>query len=239
MRSASDSAPLPRCLMSEKPQEHLVPCLHQFYPHHKGTCCSEHPGILLPTGLCSSCLGRVRTALNTLGHPSLHLIQLQLSYQVTFSVESPRIIWLAITSASTFLSGHMCGRVQGTHWPAPCHFSFSCPARVPSVLSDPGPPTPYPDFGYSHLFKAPSMQRVLKHPRLYPLQLQLSFQYAFSAKSSRSSQLVPILASAILSGHLLCIELRNLLAFTPPLHQPSHQYIFCTDHSRTAQLAPI
>lgn len=72
---------------------------------------------------------------------------------------------------------------------------------------------PVPCLSSSHPFITPSMQRVPGHSRFYPLQLQLSCQYAFCAKSSRSSQLAPTLLSAILSGHPLCRELA-----TPPVH---------------------
>lgn len=143
--------------------------------------------------------------LSTLGHSSLHSIQLQLSLHVTLSVENHGVDWLATISASAVLPGHILCREPGTTLICN-HSGFSCPARAPSAQSSPGPPTLYPSFSpvtpsghplyreswstqvyihfsFSYLAKVPAVSRVQ-----VPLaSTHFSFSYFARARSVYSS----------------------------------------------------
>ena len=69
------------------------------------------------------------------------------------------------------------------------HFSFSYPARAPSVQNTQGPPQPMPT-----------------------LQFQLSCHGAFCVESLRTHLLAPTSISAVLPGYLLCREPRDLFS---------------------------
>ncbi|XP_026335891.2 cylicin-1 [Ursus arctos] len=116
--------------------------MHQLQTPHMGTCYVEHPralssipGLAPPTWPGHHCTEYVKTPslapssasailpdhpqCGEPGHPGLYPIQVQLSCQDTFFMETPRI--------------------TTTH----AHFSFNSPPKMPSTPSIPRPPTLY------------------------------------------------------------------------------------------------
>lgn len=137
--------------------------------------------------------------LSTPGHPGLHLLQLQLSRQSAFSVESPKISRLPLTPPSA--------SCQGTHcienFPAHAHLNNSSLAWAPSAQNIQGPDVAHSPCWDPHqppaetslniefsnaLFTSTSTSAILPRcpfciepqdsPRLHPLQLQLFLQGA-------------------------------------------------------------
>ena len=150
------------------------------------------------------------------------------------------------TLAFTVLPGLPCTECPRTCWPIPCLnsiYPFSA-SSVPRVLECPRSPWLGPTL-VSAILPGQPLGRELRdlpdtlsapaalrgHCGLYPLCLQLPGQVALSVKNTRTlqltpfsasavlpgyPQLVPTLVSAILSGHTLCRPLQELPASTLP-----------------------
>lgn len=155
LTSASEAATLSGCLLHRVSQEPLTcACISFSHPARASPVYSVWSTATC-TSLGSSHPSRASPALSTLGYPGLHPNQLQLSCQVTLSVESPRT-----TPAGTHFSFSCPAKVPSGHRtpgrPGLIHFSFSCLDRVPAVWKSPGPPV--------HSSHSPSQAaKVTKH----------------------------------------------------------------------------
>lgn len=114
--TSAPAAP-PGCYINEMSWDQLAPCLD-----------SSHPA-------------KVPPVVSTPRHPSLHSLQLQLSYHPGLCEDHPRTPWLVLTSASSAWAS--------STWIAQdtlvcTYFSLSCLARASSVQGALGPPQPMP-----------------------------------------------------------------------------------------------
>lgn len=139
-------------------------------------------------GIPGPCPARVPPVLTTSGHPDLHSLQLQRSWQSTLCMERPRIV-----PALAHLSNNCPSRVPPvqntprTSWPMPwpwhqlplpehplhevpwdapaiTHFSFSCPARTPSLQRAPGSPQSRPTLALAIPPGQPQQSAQVSHP---------------------------------------------------------------------------
>lgn len=69
-------------------------------------------------------------------HPSLYLLQPQLSHHGTLSVDSPKIPQMLPFPLQLFCQGTLCTESPGTI-PSHAHFSFTYPARETSCMEHP------------------------------------------------------------------------------------------------------
>lgn len=134
------------------------------------------------TGLGSRHSARASPALNTLRHLGLYLLQLQLSLQGAFSVESPRKPCPAPPFALAVLLGYsLCGAPQAS-------LVFTLPwiqllLQGHLLYRESWDTQVYTHLSFSYSAKVPSVHRTLGHPGVHS-----NFSYPARALSTQRSQ---------------------------------------------------
>lgn len=211
MIPASDSVSLPRCPYRDHPGNPSV-IITSRHPTRAPPMWStlENPQ---PQWLLLQSLASATPAVSTLRPHGLYPIQLQLSQQVTLSV-------------------------QGSEKSLCNHFSFIFPARENFSIKSPGTTLVHTHFNVTCSAKVPSMQSIPERLRLYPTSVPsippghpvcreslntlvyTHFSLSYLAKLSSVNkapappQQVPMLVSVIMPEHPLFQEHKDLLTCT-------------------------